>query len=588
MSNVTSGKVALSGGSSAAEKTVTVAGFSGIDQRVCPGVEPSGTKPSAVADVQNFRVLSGGALEKRSGFRHLATLNAPIRAAITLLYAGKEHLFCATKEGVYDYTEEDGIRRILSVASTGSCAAFYRDAYGLCLFTNGQILRVTPSEVRDSAYIPLYLKEHQNTQRVTSADVYEDVNLLTRFVRLTYQFAEYSDYLRLPFTPKSVRSFKVDGKELTGTYTYETDSMGTLVRLPASYPKDHTAEIVCEVPDSVYGENSHPLADVRGVFLARTEGLEDRQHLLLAEKDGGIRWSDPIPEYTPDGIYIPAANFYDPVPDGYPITGFARHFDRILCFTENATYQLVRLLPSPRFRFCNGSIGCSSPTAAATVENAPVTVSDGNLCRFTDTTETSNLDDASPVSDAIGTLGLTGDAYLFFDRTRQELWIRDLGDENGLVRIYRVRTGTWYDFTGIVASGFFSFAGQVGYFGGKSLYLTDEALTADQSPTGAAVPIRALAETHWMGFGDRDPVRRSGSLAISCSTGGGKISVTLTTDTGSVATAVLGKETPSAPGAPALIEYGFTPGRFHFFRVRIVSDGVERVGLYRLSLTGRK
>ncbi len=588
MSHVTSGTVSPVGGSAAAEKIVTVAGFAGIDKRICPGGEPSGSGPSAVADVRNFRVLPGGALEKRKGFRCLATLAGQIRAAVPLLYNGEEHLICATANGVYDYSEDLGIRRITSMSPAGDCTYFYRAASGLSLFMNGQTFRVAVNRISASAYLPTYLKDHESTLPCLATDVYEDFNLLTRYVRMTFAFKTDTDLICLPFQPKSVRTLKVNGQKWTGTYTFETLNGYLFMRLSAEVAKGGTAELICAAPDSVFGEDDHPLSQAGSAFFFKTSGLEGQQYLILAMPDGGCRWSNPIPDDGVGSVYFPKANYFDPVPDGYPITGFTRHFDRILCFTENATYQLLRLDPSPRFRFCNSSIGCVSPNATAIVENAPVTISDGNLCRFTDNSEESDLDDAAPVSGAIGDLGLAGGACLFFDRIRHELWIRDMTSSEGLVHIYNVQTNAWYIFSGIPANGFFLFDRQVGYFGGKSLYLTDDTRSTDEDTNGDDVPIHALAETHWMGFGAGNPVRRSGTLALTCLTGGGKFTLEVLTDSGADCKATVSRDTPSAPEAPAILEYGFNPGRFRFFKIRITSDSTEHIGLYRLCVAGRK
>ena len=574
----TSGSVSPVGGSAAADKTVTHSGFSGIDRRHRPGAEPSSQKLSAASEIENFRVLDGGALEKRCGFRCLATLPAAVRAATSVYADGEEYLFCAAGDGLYRLDPEDGAVRIFTFRWADGNAFFYRDSSGICLFAGGQIVRVQPTQAEDISYVPLYYRKQNNNSTPTASDVYEPINLLTDRIRMTFSMLGTFDHIRLAFLPKQIESIYVNGRLWTDGYVLEDPDTAPVIRFPTTLPVSAEVLICCTVPDSLWG-GARPVANAHAAYFASMGETGETKRVFLAAPDRGIYWNEPVEAGKYGSMYFPAKNFTDPSEDGLPIYRFLRHFHRLLC--ELGATDAV-------FRLCNGGTGSVSADAATVIGNSPVTVSDGRVFRFTDDTEDSRLDDVTCSSDALGEMSFPDGACLFFDRSRQELWLRDPGDDEGRVHICDIRTGNWFDFTGVGADGFFSFDGEVGYFDGCSVYLSDPGKRADDRPDGTVAMIPAAVETHWLGFGAGNPVRRSGTFAAVVSAGGGTLSWEAETETGAVARGTLTGLAGRLPGVPEQLERGFSAGRFRFLKLRLSAAGIERVSVYGLTAAGRR
>ena len=583
----TSGSVSPVGGSAAADKTVTLAGFSGIDRRLLPGAEPSASKPSAAAEIENFRVLSGGTLEKRCGFRCLATLYAPVRAAVSANFDGEESLFCAAGDGLYLIDPDEGAERLFTLRSAVGNAFFYRDGKGLCLFAGGQVVRVRPTEAEDITYVPLYVNNCPASTSPRSSRPYEPCNLLIDRVRLTYVMDRSISYVYLPFTPKQIVGVYLNGVLQSGNYAVENLMNSDLLRFTRTLEIDDELLILATVPNSLRG-GEEPLAYAHAAYAIPTGEAGGMGRICLAAPDRGLYQNESVDEGEWGSLYFPARGFTDPSEDGFPILGFLRHFHRLLCFSATSTYKADLTAEEVSFGLCNSGTGSVSAGAATMIGNAPVTVSDGRVFRFTDDTEDSRLDEATCISDALGEMSFPDGACLFFDRSRRELWLRDPGDDEGRVHICDIRTGNWFDFTGIGADGFFSYGGEVGYFDGGSLYLSDPYKRADDRPDGTVAMIPAAVETHWLGFGAGNAVRRSGTFAAVVSAGGGTLSWEVQTEAGAMARGTLTGQ-PNAPlDAPEQLERGFSAGRFRFLKLRLSAAGIERVSVYGLTAAGRR
>lgn len=588
--NATNGAVSPIGRNAAQEATVQFAGFSGIDRRVRPGTPPSPGKPTALFDIQNLRVLHGGTLEKRCGFRCPVTISAAIRAAASVEIDGQEYLYCVAGSGVYRIDPEDGAERLLTLDEPTGRAVFFKDSAGLLLLTSSQIFRCgkrgDPDAVTDAAYIPLYLDGHNPASVAFSQK--EPLNLLSDKVRLSYRFAVAGNDICLPFPLERILSLTVDGKTSQISYTFGVSEKGYLhMYLAVPCTAGQTLTITC-VPAGDFAPERR-LRNCPAAQAMRFGGTpEGEERLFFAGSGGGIYRNRP--GYTPEhgGVYVTEDDFADPVTDGARILGMRRHFDRLLCFTRNATWRVTELDGSLVFGLCNGGIGTLSPDAVTAIGNAPVTVMGGGVWRFTDDTDESRLDNAESLSDPLGSLYFPDGATLFYDSVRRELWLRDPGDESGTAYVYDTAGGNWYRFTGIMADGFFLFEGRVGYFGQGSIFLSDESARADTRPNGTLAEIFSYFETHWFGFGAGDPLRRSGTLGVVCDRDMGKPTWEILGECSARAGGTMGGDANTYLGAPELITRGFDTARFRYLKLWFSSGGTARPRIFGMYVSARK
>ena len=78
------------------KKSITISRFKGMDRRT------EGSDPQGSATVNNFRFTHDGSLEKREGYKWLATITGKVRALWTGYVDGAQRCFVLADNAVYE------------------------------------------------------------------------------------------------------------------------------------------------------------------------------------------------------------------------------------------------------------------------------------------------------------------------------------------------------------------------------------------------------------------------------------------------------------------------------------------------------
>ena len=464
---------------------VVIDGSGGIDARVRHGQDP------CMTDIVNFKILPDGSLKKRAGYRKIYSFGESIRAVWCGKIGGIRKNIFLIGSSIYTIDLTSGMPNYHgSILTSDGKADFFYFSDTLYLIDGESIYEITEEYPKlVEGYVPLLGKDWPMG---VAGEINEPLNILNSRARITYRAGDDPVYYLCPMYPvKSIEKIYKNGSLLSNdSYAYNPTT--NLIRVNGVSPGDffdvsltfdssnfltqRAALFSCTSASIFGGINSSRVflwngAKKNTIF---TSSYVSRDSLLESQK----RYSNSSDLYFMDG-----QNFA--VGDGrYDVTAIARHYDRLLIFTDGDAWMADSSACSTEefpVMTINSSIGCATDNGALTANNDPITLGKDGIYRWHSNTDELNDCNAYSISSQISSL-LSKDFYknaiIYFNRYSNELWVNERGSD-GIVWIYNFTYKVWTKYSGINASFIFDADGSVGFTDESGIYVFDDTLSED-------------------------------------------------------------------------------------------------------------
>ena len=543
-----------------------VSSFGGIRE----GLAKNGNSAS---DIRNFRLRPDGSLEKRNGWRFWQEIFNPIRGFWEGTVDGEQYCFVVSGNKVYRIQNEE-ITALDGTLTTSLGNVRFQKYRNRLYLMDRLTIRLFSSKNQSftpaRGYVPLYGHNWHPTQM---GDINEPLNVMNQHLRIHYLNTTGAKTFSLPFFASSLDSVRVNNRATTSyTFTEGSDSF-TL-----SYA---AAGDVVEIAMTISGTNSlrQQVHSTELSYLHRN-GSQEQLFLYGAPQGYRIFPSSEVADISLtycslfysdcDPLYFQQNQILLIGDEDTPVTAITANFDRLLAFTTKGTHSIStdgnKLFSYPVL----SDLGCSIDGAAVQIGNDSIVINERGLCRLHSTA--SDPDDLSVqnLSDRLGvfwTKNLSQGTVLFWDGTKQELWIRNTAEkEVGLVWIWNAALDEWYCFDDIYAIFFSYHNGQILFAMNGHLCLFDETLYTDGD-----VNFSAYYQSNYMSFDSSHAAKRALRASVAVSTNGADFLLMLTTERNYEIFAFEGKKR----AAPEFFDVRLAPGRFRFLCYRITCVGAN-------------
>lgn len=500
-------------------------GFGGIDDRARGR---AGTSSSAF--LENLDVSSGGALTLRGGYEHRYSFPSAIRG--TLNTADGIYTACGNTLYFTD-TESGSTSEICTLPSeSGEVDVFFMSGFLHVLDGTG-LYRFSDSVLTEiEGYAPLYGMDWDPTDR---GEIYEDINVVSNRLRISYLLSESSTYFELGFSAASIDRIEINGHPSPLdriNYSFANDEQsviefrnidaGKRVTFFITLAESSTRRDMLQKPSKAFIFTSngaerlciyHPGAS-NSMICSRTVSPE----AYTASRKTNADSLD---------LYLPLSSIVIPGDGSSLINGMARHCDRALLFTETDTWcvdyegeerEVERILP--KVFLLNSAIGSEILTGIAHCGNDPLSYYRGGIWQWHSTSGVRDECSAELISAPISSLlPHTPEKILLLSVPhKQEIMIADPDDARGRVLIYNTDLGTFTTYSGIFADKLLLCGKAPAFTRDSEIYVfTDEAVEdIEDINSGDYLPIKSRLISHFCDFGTPEREKRSLRIIIDC------------------------------------------------------------------------
>ena len=565
-----------------AANQITVTRFGGI-------TDHAGLSIDSAADVRNFRILSDGTLEKRCGYTRSYTFSQPLRGLWEGVVSGESYLFAVAGNVIYmrapDATTPSAIYTMTT--STGGVSFFlYRERLWLM---DGKSLLVFRPGTRSfsiaQGYVPLY---GYNWHPTSLGEINEPLNLVRNEIRVHYFNSNGSTTFHLPFTSKKINYVRVNGSAIT-TYTFQPGTSSFTI--PTAYATVGSVEVHVtldpifsgrtSVLEASYAKVYHtPEREVMmchgsraGYLVYRTSPVSDE---MLRTCDLTVADTDPM--------YVAKDTAFAVGSSTHPVTALCQFEDQMLVFNDDSIWSVrypeadsdeAEIFP------VRSGLGCTSRNGVMMCGKYPIAATGAGIARLK--FSSTDPDYCQPeilsanIREKLGREFLEN-AMLFWDESRQELWVRDPNDSAGSVWICAPERGIWFRFDNLFARSFFPLEGGIGFTEYQAVCVFDEQALNDG---GAA--ITAEYRSHDLAIAPVGAPRRSLRVSMVAQHHDNRIVANIQTDRGSCMLKLRGQAADS--GSLTFYNRRATMGRFRFLQFVIAASNQKRSRIYSFSIT---
>lgn len=562
-----------------ANKTASFDGFSGMDSS-----SPFGK--GKTFRLENLRLLSDGSLEKREGYRHLASLPDTVRGVYRYEDGGEEVLLCVAGSYLCRVTRHSEPDASVAFLETLGEVLFFELGGALYIQDGERLYRYEggTSVTAGEAYIPL-LGNGWLSDTPSPGEVYESPNALTDKVCIRYEKGNISTALWYCCFDRPMVSI-------------ERVQYGATVVDPAEY-RLLEGGMRLNFPKGVYVGNEQlvvwaTLADPSlpavptGAMRWRGEGA-DRSFLYGGRDPSRLCADRAVSDASATGLEeIPYFPVYYPLElarsfgEGKQITALRRVEDRLLVFSESETYSSLDPVEEDApmdFVRVTDSFGCTAPEGVAAIGDNRLLLVEANgvYCLEVDPALERDCEVKRVSGDVEAAWGadFSAHAAVCYVRRREEVWFADPSGA-GEVFIYRPTDGCWYCFTGIEADYLLLLEGEPVFAGGTEVCAFDRDARMDEAAYGET-EIRGVFRSHFLDFGAPESDKRLEGLLLLADLDGGTLEVRLS-DGGYLAE--FSVEGDAHPTFPYLYERHLRSGRFRFASLELRAAGAARQRIF--------
>lgn len=554
-------------------KRVRFKGFHGIDLR------ESKNGNESIYDINNLRVCNDGSLKKRYGYERVIQGSSDIRDIWSGTINGEFICVYVSSNYVYSLDIKTGSTSIIrSINSSQGPTQFFFYKDTLFLSDTSDIYKIFPYTYnRPIGYVPLYGKDWPTS---FYGEVNEPLNLLNSYARISYLVPEnYTAMLPTKFPVKEVL-YVYKNDSLLSSEQYEYDSRLKVISIENIKPGDRF--LVGLEFDITYSKNallSLPYVSVFG-------GVNNSRLFFWSPDDSVIfpsAYVSPTALKEAEKLFPNCSDLYFPedhnfiVGEGrYHIRGMARHYDRLLVFTEGDTWMAnTALTGSESFPLMNinTSLGCASVLGAVTSKNSPFTVGKRDILQWNSDTDELNECNAFSISHPIKeklSPDFFGEAVVYRDEYRNEIWFHN-PNVSGDIWIYNVDRKAWVRFSEIYATKFFDYDGEVGFVYQGSIYKFSSSMLFDYGQLTGGREIEASITTGRLNFDSTDPKKLS-SFFIDADTNWADLNIKFITDQNEEISVVLSSQQAQVPRSKRLHS-----GRFFFLEKVVLSSSQSAI-----------
>lgn len=551
-----------------AGKTASFDGFAGMDSSTPFGGE-------STYGLKNFRLLSDGSLEKREGYRHLATLSDVARGWYLFREGGDSILLLVAGSELYRVSLDSGKTESASVFSRTEGEILFLPMEEALYLLDGDRLYRYDGGVKltaGQAYLPVGGKDWPvNTTSRTSPT--EKPNLLTGLLVYEYEYAEEIRFLHFAMPVDEIVSFQLGQAEVP-SYLYSLSSDRTRLEMNSAIEgHGNSARVIVRV------KSAEGLVGSRGSLLWESE---KGSSLLLYGKEAGRVYASCKPQGGGTGfpVYFPSDAVWQM--EGGVVQSLCRMGKQIVIFSEDG----VRLTREefvagnvPSIATVTTSIGCSAFAGAVALDEEKfLLVGGGGVYRVEidpSLDEDCVFDRVSkPVEGAMGEAFLGG-ARVCRHPVSGEVWFADPSGD-GKVFVYRPEDKLWYVFGDLRADALMECGGRMLFLEGQFLNRFEKELTQDH-PSYGTLDIDARFQSGYFDFGAPEADKRLSGLLVLASLDGGALEVRVS-DGGYLAEFTIDGEAHST--FPYLYERHLKSGRFRFASLELRAAGAARQRIF--------
>lgn len=547
----------------------------------------TGLTSEGAYDMRNFRILNDGTLEKRCGFFKRYGVSGSVRGIWQGSVSGNGYLFVVADSQVYRKGPSDTALQAIYVLPTSMGAVhfvFYRENLYLLDGKTLLIFRISTENFSVAeGYTPLYGKNWHPTQL---GEVHEPLNLIQNKLRIHYLNTVASNVFYLPFTTREIHSVRINGVATTlYSFTPGTSSF----TIPTSLVTVGSVEVTC-VPDPIFSQRDQVLrttgatvyrTPIREVFMCfggamgysvyRSATVTDE---MMSECLTTVGNADPL--------YLPQNSVFAVGSTMHPVRALCQQGEQMLIFNDEGLWTIrypddetddAEILPIPT------GVGCTSQNGVVPCGDSLMAIGADGIVRLRFASGNPDRCETEVVSARIRSRidhDFLSHAVLFCDTARNELWVRDLTDEDGTVWLYDPKCERWMRFDGIYATLFFPYGNSVGFATDRGeICFFDEAMATDGDQA-----FTADYQSHYLGFDNSDIPKRTMAFSLVAYTEGGDVSVLLECERGQKSFAL----TPSDSDAPVYLRRRLSMGRFRFLQFRLTAAGAARCRICSFAL----
>ena len=467
--------------------------------------------PEGAEDMCNFRILPGGVLKTRMGYRLHKYF--PSMQKVRGVWQG-------TLKGVSLslFVVDSSIYRLMQNATSESPAGELSTSEGLvhfCVYLDDLYLLDGKSIYQYSvsqnkflemeAYVPLFGYQWSPT---SYGDVNEEINMLTPRLRVHYYNSTASTVFRLPYYADTVDIVRADGQVITDyTFTPKTDRITVNTAAPPT---------ILEVGFTV-DLNEEIRQKILAAQLSFIYSHNGENKLLLWGNDARVFCSRNVTDYMLSSshvLYPKASSLYFCAEDvlflgdsAHPVTAMCPLYDTVLAFTDDRIWNLTFEKGTVQATLAASNIGCASPFGAIPYKNSVIAVCANDVYRISASVarpEQISFDRLSIGLEDKITSDFSKRVHLFWNVADGEIWMRDPENEGGDVLVWNTESDEWYRFDNIPASFFFKTSDGFGFAQNNGSLLFDRSLGTDFD-----MPITAFYKSAYMDFGTPEIPRRS-------------------------------------------------------------------------------
>ena len=486
--------------------------------------------PESAADMCNFRILPGGILKTRTGYKLKKHFLAgqKVRGVWKGSVQGISLLFAVAGDKIYRLEGDAMAQTVVGSVANGENPVhfcIYLDTLYLLDGTNiYQYSTVQNKFQAVEAYVPLYGYQWNPT---TFGEVNEKINLLSPRLRIHYYNEAAESIFLLPYYAQSVDMVRSDGVK-TSSYTFTPGSNRLVV---------HTASIHLEVGITV-SLNEEMRAQMLASQLSYIYSQNGENKLFLGDNQGHLFCSNEVSEPMLSScrvIYPDATPLYFCSDDilflgdsANPVTAMCPFYDTILAFTRDRIWNLAFEKGILEVALATNKIGCASPFGAIPYQNGVIAVMENDVYLINASVARTEQLSFERIS-----AGITGKlapdfasrAHLFWNLADGEIWMRDPENDSGEVWVWNTLSGEWYRFDNIPASFFFKIDVGFGFAQSNDIFLFDRFCFTD-----CDMPISAFYKSTYLDLGTSDIPRRSVRAYLYSARHGGNSTLLLETE----------------------------------------------------------
>lgn len=557
-------------------------GFPGCDSdRIRDGT-------AAASESVNFRITSDGTLKKRCGYGSVLQMPGEPRAIYSGYLYGEEVFYFLVEDTVYARSDEEetGYRYVGSVASHAGDAEFTVFLGDLYLFDGTDVYVLQQNGFTSvEGYVPHY---GSGWDPEMQGEVFEEENMLTRRVRISYLNPNGCGEVYFGRSVKSIDYAVIDGEETdAGEITLLSSKKGCS-------SKHFSTAASIELLVTLDTENRRSaITGCRRAFVYG-EASDSRMFCFEGAEREGVYASTPVPPTSISlseeragtlggGIYFPISAPICRV--DAPVTALCRYYDRLLIFTASGAWAVdCTSTTECRVTPAHSTVGCDKRDCAVLCGNVPITYFGGKLWKWSAKNDSVNDYTAevfsAPMAERFSSIR-DGKILMQYYAERSELWVSREEDADGCVLIYNTASGVFYTFEHVFASRLIASRTEPMLMRGSELMAFDEALSKDLGYDD----IRAVYRSGWLDFGHPERTKHLQRYFLLANPGGGLITVRFETERGRCAATDI---TGSSDFVPCTYDRRAALGRFNRLRFSLEASGEGRSEVSCFTVTVRK